>query len=187
MKDLVFHLFEQYPQLAFLISILLSVIIAILGVVPSFFVTAATILFFGFWQGVFISFLGESVGAVVAFFLYRKGFKQKTAYQLKKFPKVQRLVEATGKEAFLLILSMRLIPFIPSGLVSFAAAIGRVTALTFILSSSLGKIPALLLEGYSVYQVTQFNWQGKIILATIAVFLFYLAAKQISRRIKKNK
>lgn len=182
MKEAVLALFQQHPQLAFFISLLLSIAIAVAGVVPSFFITAANIVFFGFWPGIVLSLLGEAIGAIVAFVLYRKGFKKNISARLKKFPKVQSLVNAEGKEAFMLVVSLRLIPFVPSGLVSFAAAVGRITLPAFILSSSLGKIPAMLLEGYSVYQVTQWNWQGKMILALFAVVLIYLTVKKIFRK-----
>jgi uncharacterized membrane protein YdjX (TVP38/TMEM64 family) len=185
MKESVFHLFQNYPHLAFFISLAISIVVAVLGVIPSFFVTAANILFFGFWQGTFISFLGEALGAIIAFVLYRKGFKKSVSHQLHKFPKVQRLLEAEGRQAFMLILSLRLIPFVPSGLVTFAAAVGRVAAFTFLTASSLGKIPALLLEAFSVYQVIQFGWLGKLILTLFALCILYFLFKQsgfISRR-----
>ena len=80
-------------------------------------------------------------------------------------------MDATGMKAFWLILSLRLIPFVPSGLVTFAAAIGEVTAITFLMASSIGKAPALLIEAYSVYQVTEWGWQGKVILGVVAVVI----------------
>lgn len=173
MKETVLQLFEQYPQWAFVLSLVISIVIALLGVVPSVFITAANILFFGFWQGTLISFLGEALGAFISFICYRKGFKKTSQQQLDKFPRLKKLVEAQGKEAFLLIFSLRLLPFVPSGLVTFAAAIGRVRLLVFLVASTLGKMPALLLEAYSVYQVTQFGWQGKLILFIVAAALLY--------------
>jgi uncharacterized membrane protein YdjX (TVP38/TMEM64 family) len=167
----VLDLLQQYPQLAIGISLAVSVLIAVLGVIPSVFITAANIAFFGFWNGTLVSFLGEALGAAVAFVLYRTGFKKLSQPQLDRHPRVRRLVEAEGREAFLLIVSLRLIPFVPSGLVTFVAAIGRVSLLTFVLASSLGKAPALLMEAYSVYQVTQFGWQGKVILLLAALVL----------------
>lgn len=101
---------------------------------------------------------------------------------MEKYRRVQRLLEAENREAFLLILSLRLIPFVPSGLITFAAAVGRVSASVFILSSSLGKIPALLIEGYSAYELTKFGWQGKIILALIAMFIIYLVINRMTAR-----
>lgn len=178
MKDSVLQLFEQYPQLAIVISLTLSIIVAILGLVPSVFITAANILFFGFWEGTAISFAGEALGAAIAFALYRKGFKKTTEEKLSKFPRLKRLINASGKQAFLLIVSFRLIPFIPSGLVTFAAAVGKVTAITFILASSLGKLPALIMEAWSVYQVTKFGWQGKLILLLVALFIIYYVIRR---------
>jgi uncharacterized membrane protein YdjX (TVP38/TMEM64 family) len=180
MKDALLHFFQQNPNLALLASIAISIVIAVLGLVPSFFVTAANLLFFGFWKGILVSFLGEAVGAVVAFYLYRKGFKKEAAHKLEKYKRAKALLEAEDKQAFWLIFSLRLIPFVPSGLVTFAAAIGRVSAVTFFFSSSFGKLPALLLEGYAVYQVTEFGWQGKIILTVVALFLLYFVIRQIT-------
>lgn len=184
MKDAVLEFFQQYPQLAILSSLLISVAIAVIGVLPSFFITAANILFFGFWPGVIVSFLGEALGAVVAFALYRKGFKKEATARLKKFTKLGQLLEAENKQAFWLVLSLRLIPFVPSGLITFAAAIGRVGWLTFVIASSLGKLPALLLEGYAVFQVTKFGWQGKLILTVSAMVILGLVVRQM--RAKKH-
>lgn len=178
MKDQLIELFNHYPQLAFFISLLISVVIAVLGVLPSVFVTAANILFFGFWKGTLVSMLGEMIGAGVSFWLYRKGFKKVSQKGLEKHPKIKRLVEAEGKEAFWLIFSLRLLPFVPSGLVTFAGAIGKVSTLVFVLASSLGKIPALLIEAYSVYQVTEFGWQGKAILVIVASLIIYWLVKK---------
>lgn len=171
MQEELLRLFALYPGAALAISLLISVVIAVLGVVPSVFITAANILFFGFWPGTLVSFAGEALGAVVSFWLYRKGFRKSATDGLQRFPKLRRLLEAKGREAFLLILSMRLLPFVPSGLVTFAAAIGVVPLWLFVAASSLGKIPALLLEAYAVQQVTAFGWQGKAILAAAGVGL----------------
>lgn len=181
MKEALLQVFQQHPNLALVASLAISIVIAVLGLVPSVFITAANILFFGFWQGVLISFLGEALGAVVAFYLYRKGFKKEASLQLEKRPKLKSLIDAEGGKAFWLIFSLRLIPFVPSGLVTFAAAVGRVSALIFLLASSIGKLPALLLEGYAVYQVTEFGWQGKVLLTVFALFILYFVVKQVIR------
>jgi uncharacterized membrane protein YdjX (TVP38/TMEM64 family) len=96
------------------------------------------------------------------------------------------LIEAEGKTAFMLILSMRLLPFVPSGLVTFAAAVGKVRLFLFLVASSLGKIPALLIEAYAVYQVTQVGWQGKVIISVVALALFYFVIRKIKQRNKKQ-
>src|SRR5687768_94814 len=109
MKESLIELFTAHPQAALFISLGISCIVAILGVIPSVFITAANIYFFGFWEGTALSFAGEALGAFVAFLLYRSGFKKTITRQLERFPKAKRLTEAKGKEAFLLILSLRLL------------------------------------------------------------------------------
>ena len=182
MENSLLQLFKEYHELAIAISICASIIVAILGIVPSVFITAANILFFGFWNGIFISILGEAMGAGLSFLLYRRGFQKKVKKGLDKYPKLKRLIEAEKKEAFYLIFSLRLMPFVPSGLITFAAAVGKTSFLNFIIASSLGKIPALLIEGYAVYEVTNFSWQGKLILAIIAVVLLYLIIKKVMNK-----
>jgi uncharacterized membrane protein YdjX (TVP38/TMEM64 family) len=93
MVDNLLQLFKEHQNLAIVISICISIIIAVLGVVPSVFITAANILFFGFWNGMFISFLGEALGAGIAFLLYRKGFKKTVEKQLDKYPRVKKLTK----------------------------------------------------------------------------------------------
>lgn len=182
MKEQLLLLFQQHPQLAIGISLLVSLMVAVLGLVPSVFITAANLLFFGFWNGTLLSFAGEVLGAGVAYYLYRAGFKKASQQRLGRFPKVKRLLQAQGREAFLLILSLRFIPFVPSGLVTFAAAVGRVSAGVFLIASSLGKIPALLLEAWSVYEVTQAGTTGKVILAVAAFVLIYILIRKRKRQ-----
>jgi uncharacterized membrane protein YdjX (TVP38/TMEM64 family) len=180
-QEHLFHLFQQHPGLAIGISLLVSTVVAILGLVPSVFVTAANLAFFGFWPGVALSFAGEALGAFVSFLIYRKGFKRRSAAALARFPKLQRLLEAEGTRAFTLVLSLRLLPFVPSGLVTFAAAVGRISTGSFLVASTLGKAPALMLEAWSVYEVTHFTGIGKVILAVAAlVMIVWLFRKKQS-------
>jgi len=182
-KESLLQLFGEHPQLAVAISLLASIVIAVAGILPSVFITAANILFFGFWPGLLLSFAGEALGAIVAFMLYRKGLKKGFAPKLDAYPRAKPLVEAEGREAFSLIFSLRLLPFVPSGLITFAAAVGRVTAGLFFIASSLGKIPALFLEAVSVYGFTRFGLGIKILLAGAGLAIAaYIIKRILSRR-----
>ena len=55
MKDAVLHFLEEYPNLAVLSSFSFAVFVALVGIIPSFFVSAAAVLFFGFWEGVYFA------------------------------------------------------------------------------------------------------------------------------------
>lgn len=178
MQESLLDIFRQYPGLAVIISLALSVVVAIVGLLPSVFITAANILFFGFWPGTLLSFVGEALGAGIAFLLYRRGFQRSSRKALGRFPRLQQLVEAEGRTAFSLVFALRLLPFVPSGLVTLAAAVGRMSLPLFLLASSIGKIPALLIEAYAVQAVTDFGVEGKIVLGLVAGGILFWVIKK---------
>jgi uncharacterized membrane protein YdjX (TVP38/TMEM64 family) len=177
-------LLEQYKEYALFISIILNIIIAVIGVLPSFFITAANLVFFGPVVGFIISVIGEVVGAIIAFCIYRKGLQKVSRKQLEKYPRILKLLDAEGKDAFNMIVVLRTLPFMPSGLITFAAAIGKVSLPIYVLATFIGKIPGLLIEAVSVYQVTQFNWIGKAILGVIVIYWIYIVLQFLQKRKK---
>ena len=102
------------------------------------------------------------------------GLQKFTHDKVNKYPKVERLLYVEGREAFLLVLSFRLIPFIPSSIVTLFA-LGKMSLLSFSIASTIGKIPALLIEVYSAYHVMNGTNEAKWIV-TIAgcIGLYYL-------------
>lgn len=153
-----------------IISIVLNILIAIAGVLPSAFLTALNVQLLGFGPGVAVSMIGEAVGAIVSFVLYRKALQTYTSPTGTRF---KRLREADGVEAWFLVLSMRLMPFVPSGLVTLSAAFSRMTLPSFAVASTLGKVPALFIEALAVTAILYVatGWQLALI-AVIAIIYF---------------
>lgn len=85
-----------------------------------------------------------------------------------------------GGTAILLFMILRVLPFVPSGAVTLAAALSRIHVLTFSLASTVGKIPALFIEAYSVAHVLKLDtkWQILIILLICLLYLIYLGFKK---------
>ncbi|KAA0547450.1 VTT domain-containing protein [Bacillus sp. BGMRC 2118] len=157
-EELIHLLFESNIYVAMVLSITLNVIISILAVVPSVFITAANISVFGFWEGSFVSLAGEVIGSIISFKLYRLGF-MKLHSQNRNIKYIEKLRHVRGVQAFILILSMRLLPFMPSGIITLGSAYGTVTLFTFTSATLIGKIPAILMEAYSVH--TYLNWEDE--------------------------
>lgn len=149
-------------------SVIGNVLIAVVGVIPSAFLTAANISILGFEGGLGVSILGEALGAVVSFWLYRKGFSRLKDHMQVKGGFVRslldRLYETKGFTAIVIVLLLRLLPFVPSGLVTLTAAIGKMNIVTFGMVSTIGKIPALYMEAYGVNQVLGFDTRVQLIL-----------------------
>ncbi|MCM3574370.1 VTT domain-containing protein [Mesobacillus subterraneus] len=169
--SLIETLSGQPVWLAVVISLTVSILIAMAGIIPSAFVTAANIVYFGFSLGLFLSILGEALGAVISFILYRKGLKKLGGKidSVKAIKLLEKLKQTKGMEAFVLVLVLRLFPFAPSGLVTLAASYSTMGTWTFAVSSTIGKIPALLIEAYSVHTVLGWETEYQLAAASFAV------------------
>ncbi|MXQ52636.1 TVP38/TMEM64 family protein [Shimazuella alba] len=172
MQHQIAHILDTYHEYAIILSILISIFISIIGFIPSVFLTALNIKLFGLVGGFIVSLVGEALGALVSFWLYRLGFQYFVQNKTSDSPKVQQLLSVQGKKAFYLILSLRLVPFIPSSLVTLFAALGKISWISFALASTIGKIPALFLEIYSVNEVLNGSLIGKIILTLLSLGIF---------------
>jgi uncharacterized membrane protein YdjX (TVP38/TMEM64 family) len=171
METSLMQVFENSGLFAIFLSIIINIVISILGVVPSFFITAANISFFGFGNGLLISIMGEALGAILSFYLYRKGIRKVKTKVTINNKYLMKLEETDGVEAFIIVMALRVFPFIPSGLVTLISASSKVGILNFSIASTLGKIPALLIEAYSIQQILDWSWQGKVILGITSLLL----------------
>lgn len=174
----VVGIFREYSIIAIPISLTLSIVIALLGVIPSVFVTGANIIFFGPIIGFFISLIGETIGAYITFIVYRKGFK-KGVENLSKYKLVRNIVESSGNKIGLLIFEARLVPFIPSGFITLAASISNVNIKLFIIATLLGKIPSIALEALISYDLINIQENFiRLIITIIAVILIFITIKR---------
>jgi len=107
MEEKLLQLLEQSGLFAILVSLMINTLVSIIGILPSVFVTATNLVFFGVFNGLLISIIGESLGAVISFILYRKGInKWKRPFVLH--PKLLKLKELEGSDAFWIIVSIRM-------------------------------------------------------------------------------
>ncbi|WDV45161.1 VTT domain-containing protein [Clostridiaceae bacterium M8S5] len=159
LNDLV-EIFQNNSSIAIPISLLINIGIALVGALPSVFVTGANIVFFGSIKGFFISLLGETIGAYITFTIYRLGLKKRINKLTDKNKLLNRLANSEGKKAGLLIFEGRVIPFLPSGLVTLAGSISNVDSLTFTIATFVGKMPSIALEALVSYQIINAynNW-----------------------------
>ncbi|WP_174735183.1 TVP38/TMEM64 family protein [Mesobacillus harenae] len=181
MLQLLFVLPDQY-FLAIIVSLILNSVIAIAGVIPSAFITAANIVYFGLVPGILVSIAGEALGAIISFYIYRKGTdKLAKTFTHKPGRLLTRLKKTKGTEAVLLVLALRVFPFVPSGLVTLTAAFSQMNGTLFAFASTVGKVPALLIEAYSIYAVMELSFKAQISLVAAALFLlglYYLITRK---------
>ncbi|WP_300349762.1 VTT domain-containing protein [Clostridium sp.] len=180
MEDLI-NIFNTYSEIAIFISLFISIIIALLGVVPSVFVTGANIVFFGTIKGFFISLLGEVIGGWISFVLYKKGTKKLIGIVEGKYKIIiDNILNCEDKKLGLFIFEGRLVPFIPSGVVTLAASMSNVSNLTFIVSTLFGKIPSILIEVTVSYGlIISSKGNLKLGIAIVSIALIYFTIKKV--------
>lgn len=179
MEGTLLQLFEQAGLFAVFISIFVSIVVSIAGALPSVFVTVANLLFFGLVDGLVISIIGEALGAIISFMLYRKGLKKWRAKEIQH-PLFAKLKDMEGLQAFWIILGLRVLPFIPSGIVTLGSAFSNISLPIFTVASTLGKIPSLVIEAGAVYGFMQVDieWQITIIVIIIGVVIWKVKRKK---------
>ncbi|MGK7378304.1 TVP38/TMEM64 family protein [Planococcus sp. 1R117A] len=160
----------------------LNLAIGVIGFIPSFLVTGLNINLLGLTGGIAISLFGEIFGAILGFYLYRYGFS-KVQPSWKKSRFWHFMHSRSVGTVFFGILLFRLIPFIPSGLVTAGASLTPIRGSMFFIASSLGKIPAVLVEVAAVYGFTQLVPIGY----QYAAALFVLAAAGLMWMRKRKK
>lgn len=168
---------------AALISISINVLISVVGVLPSIFITLGNILVFGIYKGFLISWIGEVTGALLSLLLYRWGLKSFTNIKPEHLKLFRMINKLSGTKQLYFLSVLRMAPFIPSGLINFFAALTTVPLVVFLLATALGKIPALMLEvAFSYHLVTlNKNYLYFAITIIIAGLLYFGVRKEIKR------
>lgn len=168
---------------ALMVSIFLNIIISILGIIPSIFITAANILVFGLYIGFLVSWVGEVVGATISFLLFRWGIKSVAKISSEHWQLSRAVNSLPPARQIYFLTVIRLAPFIPSGLINLFGAITSVSLINFLIATAIGKIPALMLEtafSYNIININQ-NYIYLAISALVALIMYFGVKKELGR------
>lgn len=93
---------------------------------------------------------------------------------------ISKIVNSQGKEAGLLIFEGRIIPFIPSGVITLAASISNVNSKIFTIATLIGKAPSIALEALISYDIINIydNWMRLILTLIGLVFVKFTITKK---------
>ena len=129
-----------------------AVYIGLFALLPAVFFPVAVLalaggLLFGLWAGSIYTFLGAMINCTVMFVLARTvGYgKVKNLVETRLSEKWQnRLNAAAGREGFLLLIILRLIPAVPYNLINYAFGLTQMSYPAYLLASAIGIIPGTL-------------------------------------------
>jgi uncharacterized membrane protein YdjX (TVP38/TMEM64 family) len=168
---------------AILISIYINVAISIMGVLPSIFITGANMLIFGLYGGFLVSWAGEIIGATVSFMLYRWGIKSAAKIPVDRWKLIKTVNDLPGLSQIYFLTVLRMAPFVPSGLINLLGALTTIQPRNFIIATTIGKFPALLLETAFIYSLINID-KGFINLGIgviVATLLYFGIRKELDR------
>ena len=125
------------------------VYVAMFAVLPAFFFPVAVLalaggVVFGLWLGALYTFMGAVINCSVMFWMARYIGRQQIESLITKRLDAKwsaRLSKLEGREGFLLLIVLRLIPAVPYNLINYAFGLTGMGYGTYILASALGIIP----------------------------------------------
>ena len=157
---------RSFGPWAILISFVLDVLINAGSVFPSIFLSTANGLIFGLPLGITISWLAETTGVVISFYLMRFFFRDTAQKLIEKSNSLKSIDEASSKHGL--------------EWMAFARAVGAVSSMSardYIIANLIGKFPSTALEVVIGHDVVNFQEHSQrltiLILVVGAVFFAY--------------
>ncbi len=128
------------------VSILINVLINLSGILPTVLISGANAVVFGLGGGIVVSWVGECLGTVISFLLWRSLLQQAARRIICRSPHLSIADEFSGKNGFKAMLIARLIPLAPSGLITLLGAVSSMSFADMLWATLIGKFPSIVLE-----------------------------------------
>ncbi|MCL6477744.1 MAG: TVP38/TMEM64 family protein [Peptococcaceae bacterium] len=172
---------------AVLISITVMIIQTIATPVPLFLVAGANGFIFGIAWGIVITLVGALLGATVAFYLARVIARDYFSKRLSRYmPQVEEMSKKNGVKVVFLA---RLVPILPSSIVSYAAGLSKVSFSGFFLASVFGKLPEIIIYtalGHSLERAEGLLTRVTVVIILISLLCFSFQSKRFTSLFNKK-
>lgn len=166
---------RSFGPWAMVISFILDVLINAGSVFPSIFLSTANGLLFGLPMGILISWLAETTGVVISFYLMRFFFRSAAEKLIEKSNSLKHIDEASSKHGLEWMAFARALPYFPSGILTAVGAVSGISARDYIIANLIGKFPSTALEvviGHDVVNYQQNSYRLAILVVIVALIFF---------------
>jgi uncharacterized membrane protein YdjX (TVP38/TMEM64 family) len=156
-------------------------------IIPFIVLSGANGVVFGVGWGTVISWAGEVIGAGVAFLVYRYYLRPAVVKRFYHSPHWAYVERFSGKRGFKTVFVARVLPVIPSGILTAIAAISNISVWDFWWATVLGKIPSVFVKTMVGHDLLFFEAnKTRFIVGLILLILLYMAGWWWKRKKKKN-
>ena len=172
--DALAEYFRSYGAWAMLISFVLDVLINAGSVFPSIFISTANGLIFGLPMGILISWLAETTGVVISFWLMRYLFRGTAEKMIAKSSMLMKIDDLSGRKGLLWMALARMLPYFPSGILTAIGAVSKISTRDYIIANLIGKFPSTALEVVIGHDLVNFqqNSERLAVLVTVVIIIF---------------
>ena len=168
---------RSFGPWAMVVSFVLDVLINAGSVLPSVFLSTANGLIFGLPLGILISWLAETVGVVLSFLLMRFFFRDTAELLIAKSNSLQHIDKASGEKGLYWMAVARMLPYVPSGILTAIGAVSRISVKDYIIANLIGKLPSTSLEVVIGHDLVNFQENslrlGILVSLGLLAFLVY--------------
>jgi len=181
--DEIIEFLQPYGLWAMLISFVINVLINALGFLPSIFISTANGVLFGIGPGIFISWLAECTGVIIAFLLMRSILRHAAERLISKSAYLKKVDEFSSHNGFKMMLFARALPYFPSGIISAVGAVSSISFREYVLATLIGKFPSTALEVVIGHDLVNYEENMvRLALVVILVLLVYGMIWWVQRR-----
>lgn len=174
---------RSFGPWAILISFLLDVLINAASIFPSIFLSTANGLIFGLPLGILISWLAETVGVVISFYLMRFFFRSTAEAIIAKSDSLKHIDEVSGEHGLEWMAFARTLPYFPSGILTAIGAVSSISARDYIIANLIGKFPSTALEVVIGHDIVNFQENSmRLAVLVIIVGIIFLAYKKYRKK-----
>ena len=172
--DALAEYFRSYGAWAMIISFVLDVLINAGSVFPSIFISTANGLIFGLPMGILISWLAETTGVVISFWLMRYLFRGTAEKMIAKSSMLMKIDDLSGRKGLQWMALARMLPYFPSGILTAIGAVSKISTRDYIIANLIGKFPSTALEVVIGHDLVNFqqNSERLAVLVTVVIIIF---------------
>ncbi|MGL4818532.1 MAG: TVP38/TMEM64 family protein [Bacilli bacterium] len=181
--DQVYKWIDYYEGLGPLMAIGLPFLEAFFPFLPLVVFIFANAAGFGYVLGLFFSWTGSVLGALVVFGVARRIRNHRLGNWLRAHPRVQQALEWIGDRGFGFLFILYALPFTPSSLVNVVSGLSSIGTFPFVLALMLGKFVMI-----AMLSVVGNDWHSllenplKIILWSVVILVLWLLGKWVERK-----
>jgi uncharacterized membrane protein YdjX (TVP38/TMEM64 family) len=156
-----------------------AIFLAMVPVVPFGVIAGIMGAQYGPVWGTLINVVISTIAAVLLFLAARVLFQEQGRKLLSRSNRMDRFMLLLERNAFMAVLTARLLPFVPSPAVNVAAAISRMTFGSFVLATVIGKIPVMFVFAIIGNQLAS---SLSRVLWTLLIYLLFLLIVYVGYR-----